>query len=187
MRSSDPQLVRRMKANDRSAFEEVVHAHYASVYRQLWHLCGDAEAAADLTQETFIQVWRSLPSFQGRSALRTWIYTIAVRVWRRWHDRRSHADTVPLDEVAGTLTDSARGPAELAELHLLQQAVQEALCRLPAQYRETLVLFYVQGLKYHEIAGALGIPIGTVKSRLHGGLLRLRAALEPVPETEVLP
>ena len=59
MNPSDPQLLRRLKANDREAFEEVVERHYQPVYRQLWHLCGEAEVAADLTQETFVQAWKS--------------------------------------------------------------------------------------------------------------------------------
>ncbi len=76
---SDAQLAQRLKANDRAAFEEVVTQHYQSVYRQLWHLCGEAETAADLTQETFLQAWRSLNSFRGQSAFLMWLYTIAVR------------------------------------------------------------------------------------------------------------
>jgi RNA polymerase sigma-70 factor, ECF subfamily len=184
MNPSDPQLVRRLKAKDSAAFEEVVERHYQPVYRQLWHLCGDAEVAADLTQETFVQAWKSLPSFAGRSSLRTWISVIAVRVWRRWRQGNERGETVPLEEVAETLPDPALSPAEALDLHCAQEAVHGALLALPAIYREALVLFYLQGLKYHEIAGALDIPLGTVKSRLHGGLLRMRAALERAPDAE---
>ena len=84
---------------------------------------------------------------------------------------------VLLEELADTLPDPAPGPAELVERHRVQQAVQEALHGLPADFREALVLFYLQGLKYREIADTLCIPIGTVKSRLHNGLLRLKAVL----------
>jgi RNA polymerase sigma-70 factor, ECF subfamily len=186
MRITDSQLVRRLQANDRAAFEDVVERYYGRVYRQLWHLCGQVETAADLTQETFVQAWKSLPSFQGRSGLRTWLYTIAVRVWQRWKERSSGHEHLLLDELADTLPDPDGDPAALAETHHLQEAVREALQRLPEAYREALVLFYLQGMKYQEIADALGIPLGTVKSRLHGGLQRIKTLLEHVTEHEVI-
>jgi RNA polymerase sigma factor (sigma-70 family) len=186
MRSSDNQLVRRLKTNDRTAFEAVVERHYQPIFRQLWRLCGDAESAADLTQETFVQAWQSLPTFEGRSALGTWLCAIAIRVWRRSLNRERQAAGVPLEEFADSLPDPAPGPGEQYELHARQEEVQRALHRLPADYREALVLFYMQGLKYREIAELLGIPLGTVKSRLHGGLQRLRAALGHLAAEEPL-
>src|SRR5437588_8954336 len=144
MQTSEAQLLRRLRENDRAAFEEVVERHYGSIYQQLWHLCGETETAADLTQETFVQAWASLHSFQGRSALRTWLFTIAVRVWHRWKSGGSAEEHVLLEELADTLPDPAPGPAELVERHRVQQAVQEALHGLPADFREALVLFYLQ-------------------------------------------
>jgi RNA polymerase sigma-70 factor (ECF subfamily) len=181
----DIQILRRLRANDRAAFAEVVERHYRPIYRQLWHLCGDADTAADLTQETFVQAWKSLRTFEGRSALHTWLYTIAVRVWRRTRDD-SRTTYVPLDEIAETLSDPMPGPPEAFTRHALQEEVQDALLALPAAYRETLVLFYLQGLKYHEIAEALDIPLGTVKSRLHAGLKRMKAVLETAAGREII-
>src|SRR5436190_1767785 len=186
MQTGDAELVRRLRGNDRSAFEAVIDRHHRSVYGQLWHLCGDADTAADLTQETFLQAWKSLPTFQGRSAVRTWLATIAVRVWQRWRHGRAAEGHVSLDELADALPDTAPGPAERFESRAEQAQVQAALRGLPPDYRETLVMFYMQGLKYREIAAALEIPIGTVKSRLHNGLQRLKAALGKTPE-EVAP
>src|SRR5947207_3325150 len=110
MHSSDRQLVRQLKANERAAFEEVVERHYQPIYRHLWHLCGEAESAADLTQETFVQAWRSLPTFEGRSAIGTWLGAIAVRVWRRSLQQRRAPDALPLDDLTETLVDPVRGP-----------------------------------------------------------------------------
>jgi RNA polymerase sigma-70 factor (ECF subfamily) len=186
MVGSDASILRRLRANDRTAFERVIAQQYQAVYRQLWHLCGDAETAADLTQETFVAAWQSLPTFQGRSSLRTWLYTIAVRVWRRWQGRRAGGDAVPLEELAEELPDSAPGPSVVAETQALQEEIQSALLRLPAVYREALVLYYIQGLKYSEIAIALDVPMGTVKSRLHTGLERLRGEVERPSSTEVV-
>lgn len=187
MLNRDHQLVRRLRANDRRAFEEVVERHYQPVYRHLWRLCGEADAAADMTQETFVRAWQALPTFEGRSALGTWLFAIAGRVWSRWLQGRGGPAPMALEEIAEVVTDEARGPAELFERKALQEEVQAALHRLPADYQEALVLFYVQGLKYREIAEVLGIPLGTVKSRLHGGLLRLRAALEGSGHDEPCP
>jgi RNA polymerase sigma-70 factor (ECF subfamily) len=144
MYSSDRQLVRRLKANERAAFEEVVERHYQPIYRHLWHLCGEAETAADLTQETFVQAWRSLPTFEGRSAFGTWLGAIAVRVWCRSLQQRGTPAPVPLDELAETLVDPTHGPSELYEAHALQDQVLDALHQLPPEYREALVLFYIQ-------------------------------------------
>lgn len=179
MRWSDTQLVRQLQANEHAAFEEVVKRHYQSVFRQLWHLCNDEETAADLTQETFAQAWKSLDSFEGKSTVRTWLYAIAMRVWYRWKNQSTHSlhHDAPLEAWAEILPDLALGPAQMLEKHSLNQDVQKALHHLPAIYRETLVLFYVQGLKYREIAETLEISLGTVKSRIHEGVKQLRAAL----------
>src|SRR5690242_10432814 len=85
---TDAALIRALRANDRAAFESVVSAHYESIYRQLWHLCGHRDRAADLTQEAFLEAWSALASYEGRACIRTWLHTIAIRVWYR-HRRRA--------------------------------------------------------------------------------------------------
>lgn len=184
---NDGRRIRRLKGGDRAAFEDVVSRHYQSVYRQLWHLCGHEQTAAELTQETFVQAWKSLDSFSGRAALRTWLYTIAVRVWHRWknsHDEPTR-ENAPPENWAESLRDFSPGPAQLLETQATQQEVQTALQQLPPPYREVLVLFYIQGLKYREVAEALEIPLGTVKSRLHEGLQQMRALLTRAAENDL--
>src|SRR5438876_11498381 len=123
MKNSDPQLLRRLKVNDRAAFEEVVERHYQPVYRQLWHVCGEVETAADLTQETFVQAWKSLPSFEGRSALGTWLHTIAARVWMRWKNSANGHEPAPLDELSETLVDPGLSPAELLDARIEREEI----------------------------------------------------------------
>ena len=184
---SDAQLVRRLKAGDRAAFESVVEHHYQAVFRQMWHFCHDAEIAADLTQDTFEQVWKSLDGFAGNSSVRTWIYTIAARVWYRWKENNPPAN-LPIEQWAEILPDSALSPAQHLERSARDASLQRALSQLPAPMRETLVLFYLQNLKYREISEALDVSIGTVKSRLHNGLKQLKALLEQTEaaETQIL-
>src|SRR5688572_20809865 len=83
MNHDEASLLQRLREGERAAFETVVAMHYATVWRQQYFLCGDRDFAADLTQETFIEAWRSIAGFKGRSTLKTWLYTIATRVWRR--------------------------------------------------------------------------------------------------------
>ena len=180
---SDAQLIRRLRLNDRAAFELVVERHYQSVFRQLWHFCHNEELAADLTQDTFEQAWKSLASFEGNSSVRTWIYTIAVRVWYRWKAANSHAN-LPLDAWTESVADEALNPAQMLEIGALCADVQSGLERLPAPMREALVLFYVQNLKYREISEALDVSLGTVKSRIHHGLKQLKALLQEADATE---
>ncbi|BCM91386.1 RNA polymerase sigma factor YlaC [Abditibacteriota bacterium] len=176
---SDSHLLNRLKANDHAAFELVVDRHYQAVFQQLWHFCHDNDVAADLTQETFAQAWKSLDGFEGNSSVRTWLYTIAVRAWYRWkHGEANLQLHEPLDVWAEALPDTAPGPAQVAEDRVRRRDVQQALHELPSPYHETLVLFYVQNLKYREVAQVLGISIGTVKSRLHEGIKRLKATVD---------
>jgi RNA polymerase sigma-70 factor (ECF subfamily) len=183
---SDLNLARQLKADIRPAFEATVRQQYQSVYRQLWHLCGDRDLAADLTQETFEQAWRSRESFQGRSSARTWLYTIALRVWHksRAAGKASRGGDTEFGEWTDALPDHEPGPAQRLELRERRRSVACALACLPDEYRETLILYYVQGLKYREVAEVLGVPMGTVKSRLHSGLKRLQDALGADDEVE---
>ena len=184
----DSHLYQRLKANDGAAFELVVDQHYQAVFGQLWHFCRDREVAADLTQETFAQAWKSLDSFQGHSSIRTWLYTIAVRAWHRWkQNRASQLSYEALDEWAERVPDLSPGPAQVAENRARRREVQRALCELPSPYHETMVLFYVQNLKYREVSEVLDVSIGTVKSRLHEGVKRLRAALDEPASPEEKP
>lgn len=98
---NDAQVIRRLKSHDHAAFEIVVERNYQPVFRQLWHLCHDEEVAADLTQETFARAWNSLASFAAKSSVRTWLYTIVVRVWWRWKESAAgQRANVSLDEWA---------------------------------------------------------------------------------------
>lgn len=189
MNLTNAQLLRRLQNNDSAAFEVVVENHYQRVYRQLWHLCQDAEVAADLTQETFGRAWSSLDAFAGKSSVATWLYTIALRCWYRWKENNSDQKTnVPLSDWAEFVPDEAPGPAQKMEVQAMREDVQLALSRLPSPFRETVVLFYVQNLKYREVAEVLDVSIGTVKSRLHEGLKRLKTILDEAEaiETQIL-
>jgi RNA polymerase sigma-70 factor (ECF subfamily) len=152
------------------------------------HLLGDRDEALDLSQEVFFRVFRTIASFRGQSALKTWIYRIAINQARnrqRWWRRRHKADQVSLDQhVAAhgdlrqpgehTSPDRAYARKELAE------KLWTALDRLPFDQRTVIVLREIDGLSYDDIAFSLGVAVGTVKSRLTRARQTLRQQLEGV-------
>ncbi len=174
-------LRKRLRANDRAAFEAVVKARYASLYRQIYCLTnGDASRAADLTQETFVAAWQSLPSFDGRSSIGTWLHTIAVRVWYRSvrEDKRRSGQTPLAEALTELLADAqAIDPAQRVSARSASRSLENAVNALPPAYRRAVILFYRENKPYHEIASTEGVALGTVKSRLSTALKILRERL----------
>ena len=167
-RWGERQLLRRIRSGDREAANQLVDTHYQAVYRWLLHLCRDPEAAADLTQETFLQVWAGLDGFQGRSSLKTWIHRIAYHAYLRAQRNRG-PDSAPLREAVSD-------PAPTEEV-LARCAVEQVLTQLPEGQQQAVVLHYLHGLTSAEIGEVLDVPMGTVLSRLHTARGRLRELL----------
>jgi RNA polymerase sigma factor (sigma-70 family) len=182
--TQDSRLFARLRAGEVAAFESVMCQHYESVWRQLYLLCQDPEKAADLTQETFIEAWCSVPKFAGRSKVRTWLYTIAVRVWQR--KGRSLPETALSEEAWEAFPDASAITESVALQTLFSEAITGAIGRLPEDLRVIVVLHYRQEMTQREIATALQIPLGTVKSRQKEALRRLRVMLykEEIGEME---
>ncbi len=189
--AADEQFLERLRAGEAAAFDRLIEERSPDVYALLYRLTEDAEEARDLTQETFLQAFRHLPGFRGDADLRTWLYRIAVNQARnrwRWWKRRRRDRTVSLDAPAGagletplgsTLRDeSEAGPEELALRRERERMLFGALRALTRPYREVIVLRDIEGLSYEEVALAVGISVGTVKSRLSRGRSELRRRLE---------
>jgi RNA polymerase sigma-70 factor (ECF subfamily) len=183
--SADWALVQQCAAGDETACARLMSDHQRMVYQLAFHLLGDAQEALDLSQEVFLRVFRTLPSFRGQSTLRTWIYRIVVNQASnrlRWWRRRHRAQQVPLEEHAATHGDlpdqrSAAMPDRLLQQREVADRVWGALGQLPFDQRTVIVLREIDGLSYEEIAESLGVAVGTVKSRLARARGTLRAAL----------
>jgi RNA polymerase sigma-70 factor, ECF subfamily len=138
----------------------------------------DREAAEDVTQEVFIKIWRALPSFDGRAAMSTWIYTIArnasLSALRARRPQSSLSDPEVMEAVEAT--DPVPASDELAE----RAAILRLVDQLPTKQRQVIMLFYMQGESHEEVASMLAMPVGTVKTLLHRARARLSAAAEPV-------
>lgn len=187
--NDDPVFVENLRAGDAAAFETLVERYSGDVYALLFRLTENAEEAADLTQETFLKVLRSIKDFRGDAGLKTWLFRIAINESRnrfRWWKRRRKDATISLDAVMGdtervlsdTLPDGGVSPEDAALAHEREYALQAALLELPDAYREAVVLCDVEGLSYEETAAALGVGIGTVKSRISRGREELRRRLK---------
>ncbi|MCA1591663.1 MAG: sigma-70 family RNA polymerase sigma factor [Acidobacteria bacterium] len=187
----EAQFIERLKAGEAAAFDHLVAERTGDIYALLYRLTEDAEEARDLTQETFLQAFRYIAQFRGDADLRTWLYRIAVNQARnrwRWWKRRRRERTVSLDApssdaqettLSARLSDSrADDPEQLTLAHEREQALMTALHTLSRAYREVIVLRDIEGLSYEEVASALEISTGTVKSRLSRGRTELRRRLE---------
>jgi RNA polymerase sigma-70 factor (ECF subfamily) len=178
-------LIQRCAARDEDACAELVTEHQRMVYQLSLNLLGDHNEALDLSQEVFLRVFRTIHSFRGQSALRTWIYRIVVNQARnrqRWWRRRHRGQQVSLDQHLKDFgdfpeqTDSA-SPDKMLGRKELAGRIRAALENLPFDQRTAIVLREVDGLSYDEIGFSLGIAVGTVKSRLARAREALRAQL----------
>jgi RNA polymerase sigma-70 factor (ECF subfamily) len=186
-------LVDQCRLGDGEAFSRLVALHERMVFSLALRLLGDPEEARDLSQEVFLQVYRHLHRFEGRSSLKTWIYRIVVnqsrnrqRWWRRRRKERSCPleDLTPADEARASLSVAAGEDSPFDRVSREERArrVQVALLELPFHQRTILVLREVEGLSCDAIAATLGLPEGTVKSRLSRAREALKIRLLPALE-----
>ena len=188
---AEEQFLERLRTGDPNAFGRLVEERHADIYALLCRLTEDAEEARDLTQETFLQAFRNIAGFRGDADLRTWLYRIAVNQARnrwRWWKRRRRDRTVSLDAPvsdgqetplsAGLAGGEGLDPERQALAREREQALHAALKSLSRPYREVIVLRDIEGLSYEEVAAALDLNVGTVKSRLNRGRTELRRRLE---------
>ncbi|HVT59783.1 MAG TPA: sigma-70 family RNA polymerase sigma factor [Thermoanaerobaculia bacterium] len=180
----DLELASRHLRGDAQAFDEVYYRFEEMVYNLALRLSGSADEAADLTQEIFLRIYRHLGSFSGRSALKTWVFRVAVNHCRerlaRWRPQlQPLSPTGELGDESGELrlADPGRGPEELAVAADEGRRVARSLALLPAVFREAVVLRDLEGLAYQEIAAVLGVRVGTVRSRIARGREQLRTLL----------
>jgi len=184
--SLDAHLVERLKSCDEEAYETLIARFQQPIYNLCYRLINDPADAADVVQEVFLKVFRSIDHFRGQSTLKTWIYRIAVNEaynQRRWFSRHRRQE-VGLDDAdqasrpwLDSISDPARDPYELAlneERHLL---IESSLREINADFRSAVVLRDLEDLSYEEIADVLQISLGTVKSRILRGRESLRRVL----------
>ena len=174
MRTDDElDLIERAKAGETSAFEQLAKRHAASLWRCALALGKDRHWAEDLAQETLVEAWRCLSRFDGRCRFSTWLYGILRH--RFLKGRRNHSAAVPFaSEELSQSVCSANTPDRFAEVSEDVERVRRAVAELPEAHRLVVELRFFAGATLGDIAAALDLPLGTVKSRLHHGLEKLR-------------
>src|SRR4030081_616162 len=196
MAEPSPALVRRAQAGDREALSALVQSQQTYVYSIAMSLMHNPADAADMTQEAFIRLMRSLGTYRGETKFTTWLYRLVTNICldglrRRGRpveslDEQSIAQAGDGSQTPGErLADSDRWaqPEERLELRESATEVREALARLPAQQRLALTLHYFEDLRYEDIAEVMGLPLNTVKSHIRRGKERLAQVLtNPVEE-----
>lgn len=182
----DLALVERCRSGDVTAFEPLVEKYRQRVYRLAYNVLRDAEEASDVAQEAFIRAYQALPSFRGQSAFYTWLFRITINVasdrarQRAARGRAFGTERVEEEDWDRTLVDRGEAPDDSAARAEERRRIVRALESLPEHHRAIIMLSDLEGLSYREIAEVLGIPMGTVMSRLHNARRRLRAALGPM-------
>jgi RNA polymerase sigma-70 factor (ECF subfamily) len=158
-------------------WDEVVRQHAPRVYRLAYRLAGNPQDAEDLTQETFVRVFRSLASYQP-GTFEGWLHRITTNLFLDLVRRRQRIRFDSLPEDSERLPGRERSPEQVYVDTHLDPDIQRALDALPPDFRVAVVLCDIEGLSYEEIAATLGIKLGTVRSRIHRGRLQLREALQ---------
>ncbi len=186
--SVETEFIEKLKTGDSSAFDQLVVRYSGDIYAVLFRLTQDAEEAADLTQETFLSALKAIKKFRGEADLKTWLVRIAINESRnrfRWWTRRRREKTFSLDAPIGenqtpfseTVSSNSANPEETILQRERENSLTKALSDLPEIFREAVVLCDIEGLSYEEIALALQVNIGTIKSRIARGREELRRKL----------
>ena len=171
--SDEPDEIGRAQAGDSAAFQRLVVRHAEALFRCALVLSGDRHWAEDLAQETLVEAWRSLGRFDGRCRLSTWLYGILRNRFlkgRQRHHRSKQATSAGLDRAPSIILP----PALSAEMSEDAARVRSAVAALPQEHRLVVEMRFFAGAYLDEIAVALDCPLGTVKSRLHHALEKLR-------------
>ncbi len=158
-------------------WDQIVREHRGDVYRHAYRLTCDPHDAEDLTQDVFVRVFRALPNYRPGGSFRGWLHRITTNLFRDKLRRGRLVRFDPLGDHTARIIDREPTPAELLDDSTLDADLTEALRALPPHFRLAVLMSDVHGLSYDQVAAALGIKVGTVRSRLHRGRAQLRAAL----------
>ena len=179
-REQEAAIVRKVLGGDANAFETLVLEYEKNVYNIALRMTGNSEDAADMTQEAFIKAYNSLQSFRGDSKFSVWLYRIVSNVCLDFLRSKNRRPTVSLsvedddgEDTQLDVADESQSPELLLDRKLTRESVRRGLDSLPPDYRQILLLREIQGLSYDEIAQALSLEVGTVKSRIFRARKRL--------------
>ena len=169
------ELVERCRRGDEGAFQELVDRYKDLVFGLIGRTVQDRSRAEDLAQDVFLRIHRGLPYFRGEARLSTWIYRIVANVCVQDQTRPA---AIPLDEEhARDRVSTGSADRRFGDLEL-RDRIEKAIARLPANYRFIVAAHYLEGVQYEDLADALQLPLGTLKTQLYRAKQQLRRLLE---------
>ncbi len=196
---TDEEILDRIRGGELESFGDLVRRYERELYGYLRRFLGHDDLAADVFQNTFVQVFTKIDKYESGRPARPWLYAIATNqaidaLRRRGRRPDTKGDAAsggsdPSEEsrpLAEATPDTTPGPPEQVSAAETRELVRSAVASLPETFRDVIALTYFQGMKYQEVADTLGIPLGTVKSRLHAALAKLAETWQgphPFPET----
>ena len=180
--AEDAVLIRQCQTGDRSAFDSLVRQYEQKAFQYAYRLTHDPDEAADVVSEAFVRVYNAIGNFRSQSSFGTWLYRILTNCYLDQRKKDKSRFTTSLDtnfqveggEVERQVADTSDGPVEEAERSAREGAIQSALDLMPDYQKSMLIMYHVENLSYEEIAEALDLPLGTVKSRLNRARIALR-------------
>jgi len=181
--ADDQRLIADCLGGNASSFGELVRRYQERLFHTVYRMVDNAEDARDVVQEAFLSAYQSLDSFKGDSLFFTWLYRIAVNTAISLKRKQRVVLSIDATRNGEPLVEPT-DPSEVNRPgHAIEQAeqgrrIQQALSRLSPEHRAVLVMKDMEGQKYEDIADVLGVPIGTIRSRLHRARLELREILE---------
>ena len=167
-------LIQRAKQGDTYAFEQLIHEHRVGAFNLAFRMLGNRDDADDAAQDAMVKVFKSIGSFREQSKFSTWVYRLTYNVCIDIMRKQKPGTTTELDE---RLVDKSPTPEEELEHNERQKQIKAAIAALTPDYRSAIVLRDVNGHSYDEIAQILGCSVGTVKSRINRGRLKLKEIL----------
>jgi RNA polymerase sigma-70 factor, ECF subfamily len=174
----DRELIEACRRGDDNAFQELVDRYKDLVFALIARSAADRSKVEDLAQDVFLRVHRGLPYFRGEAKLSTWIYRIVANVCSQEHGRAgTGAAASSLDDPEKRHLLPAMADRHATDLEL-RDRIEKALARLPAHYRLLVAAHYLKGVQYEDLAAALDMPLGTVKTQLHRAKQQLRRLLD---------
>lgn len=180
-REKETELVRKAQQGDEASFERLYQAHKRRVFSLCLRMVGDVSQAEDLSQQAFLQLFRKIGSFRGKSAFSTWLHRLVVNVVLM-QLRKKGLNLVPLEEADPSNEEKPHKEYGAVDRHLAGSVdritLQRAIEDLPPGYRRVLVLHDVEGFEHHEIANMANCSVGNSKSQLHKARLKLREFLQ---------
>lgn len=179
-------LIERSQSGDRDAFDALIRKHEKRAYQYAFRLTSNPEEAADIVADAFVRVYTAMKNFKGQSAFTTWLYRILTNCFLDARKKERSRPAVSLEstlmtddgEMERQVVDDSPSPGDVSEKNERERIMQDAVALLPEYQKAMIVMYHAEMLSYEEIAAALDLPIGTVKSRLNRARLSMRELLE---------